>query len=145
MRLGKLIHTIGGKVLTQVIDELIATKKDTNIKRVVALFPLLEVPNFDVCFKIIDVTDDERILREIEGRMRSTGMLSGSHGDNLHGNAMRSVRENFTQVLSKTPSPRIKKFCKRAIHNLDIDIARSDKDHEKHLKEERENFEADSE
>jgi hypothetical protein len=36
----------------------------------------------------------------------------------------------------------VKKFCEQEISNLEIDIKRSDKDHEKELREDIEEFEA---
>jgi hypothetical protein len=145
MELGKLIHAIGGSALSQVLRGFIATGKEANLKKIVSLFPLIETPDFDICFEIIGATDNKEIWNSVGGRMRSTGVLSGSYGDNLYGDSLRSLREQMEKELKTTKSLRVKKFCKNEIKNLDIDIKISDEDHEKRLRDEREDFEASKE
>ncbi|MFZ2205454.1 MAG: hypothetical protein WAV23_02600 [Minisyncoccia bacterium] len=145
MDLGKLIHEIGGNALTQVLEELVASEKEINLKKVLSLFPLIETPNFDICFKIVAATDNKEIWNTVGGRMRSTGVLSGSPEDNIHGNALRALRNSLNEEMQKTKNKRVKKFCKKEIKHLDIDIARSDEDYVRRLREEKEEFEANKE
>lgn len=143
MDLGKFVYTIGGDALTKALEELITAGGDINLKRVLALFPLIETPDFEICFKIVAATDTQDIWCTVGGRMRSTGVLSGTYGDNLFGNALRSLKQRLEQELRATQNPRVKKFCEQEISNLEVDIERSDKDHEKELREDIEEFEAD--
>ncbi|MDO8430452.1 MAG: DUF4365 domain-containing protein, partial [Candidatus Taylorbacteria bacterium] len=60
--LSNLIRFIDGPILNITISELISTRKKENIKRVIALFPFTEAPDFGLCFQIIEATNDKDIL-----------------------------------------------------------------------------------
>lgn len=142
MDLGRLVYEIGGTALRQSLEELIKTGKDANLKKVLSLFPLIETPDFELCFKIVDATDNEDIWSRVGGGMRSTGVMSGSYGENLYGNALRNLKEKFELELQHTMSQRVKKFCEKEIGHLEIDIKQSDEEHKRKLQQEQEEFDA---
>ncbi len=102
---------------------------------------MVEPPDKDICFKIIAATDNKDIWSHIGGSLRTTGCLGGAYGDNLFGNALRSIKLEMEKELSETKSERVKKFCKQEIKNLEKEIEVRDKEHEAELKADIENFE----
>lgn len=135
--LSRLINFIGGPALRTVIHDLIASGKKTSIKKVVALFPLMEPPDFQLCFQIIDATNDKEILDSVSGKMRNMGVMSGAYGDDLYGNGLKRVKELLESEGLTHPSQKVKDFSAKMIDGLEKDIKDSMEQNKKRLEEEK--------
>lgn len=133
MHLGKLIDQVGGDAYSQAVNDLISTGKDSDLRKIVALFPFSEPPNFDVCFQIVEATDNKEIWRSIAGQMQNTGGLTGNINDNIFGNALRRIKDDFQKKLDSTSTSRIKDFCRMCIESLDLQIKDADERHQKEM------------
>ena len=138
--LSRLIQFIGGSALESSIHDLIASGQKENIQKVLALFPLMESPDFRLCFQIIDATNDKDILSHVSGKMRNVGVMSGGYGDDLYGNGLRRVKERLEREGLTHPSQKVKEFCAQMIRDLEQEIATSAERNKKRLEEDREEF-----
>lgn len=132
---------IGGEVLSKVLSELIATGKKENILRVMEMLPISDQADPSLCLEIIAVTDDEKILNGIDARMRQTGGGSGAAGENIFAREMRKNEARIQEIKAKATDRKIINFCDRVLKNLARDIANSEKNHEREMREEREEYE----
>lgn len=139
--LGEFFEHVGGTVLREALSELIATKKKENIMRVLDMLPRSEQPDLSLCLEIVAATNDEDILSMIDSRMRHTGGGSGAAGENIFGREMRNGAERIKQAMAQSKDPKVIKFCEKVLANLAQDIARSDQDHERRMREERQEYE----
>jgi hypothetical protein len=135
IELGRLINLIGGPYLDAAIQDLIATGEKENLKKVIALFPLMDPPDFRLCFEVIAATDDKEILNYVGGKMRNTGAMSGGYYDDLYGDGLRSVKHRLEREGLLHPDKKVKDFCNQMIDNLDRDIAASAERHKKEVEE----------
>lgn len=140
MDLGRFIYEVGGTTLATVLSEMVESGEEENLKKVIALFPTIEAPDIELCFKIISVTDNREIWERVEGQMYNTGGLSGAYGENLYGNALRQLKQRIESELKVTKSKRVLIFCKEAITNLEESINRSDESHKRDLEADLEEF-----
>ncbi len=141
IELSKLIQFIDGPVLGTAIQELITTGKKENIKKILALFPLMEAPDYKLCFQIIEATDDKEILSHVSGKMRNLGVMSGSYGDDLYGNGLKVVKERLEREGLTHTSQKVKDFSTQMIRDLERDIEVSSEQNRKRLEEEKKEFE----
>lgn len=140
IELSKFINSIGGPVLEKTIKSLIATGTKENLKRVLALFPFMEPPDFQLCFEMIAVTEDKDILRTISGKMATPGVVSGDANDDIFGNALKSIKSRLEKEGLAYPDKKVQDFCRQMIKNLEKDMAISTERHNKEMKERAEEF-----
>jgi len=77
--LGELLNNLGGPY-REVYIELIETDKKENLKKVIALFGVMHSPDFELCLKIIEKTNDEEIWKDVSMAMYQMGVVSGEYG-----------------------------------------------------------------
>lgn len=141
VELSALIRFINGPILRALISELIVSGKKVDIKKILTLFPRTEPPDFDLCFQIIEATDDEEIIRSIRTKMLNLGGLGGTYEDDLYGNGLRRVKEQLEREGLSHKSQRVKDFSSLMIKNLERDIEISAQQNKERLQREKREFE----
>jgi Domain of unknown function (DUF4365) len=139
--LGEFFNRIGGDVLRDALSELIATGKKENILKVMEMLPISGPADPSLCLEIVAATDDKQILARVDARMRQTGGGSGAAGENIFAREMRKNQARIEEVKSKATNPKIIKFCEKVLANLAKDISRSEREHEREMREERQEYE----
>jgi hypothetical protein len=139
--LGEFFNRIGGNALRDALSDLIATGKKENILKVMEMLPISDPADPSLCLEIVAVTDDEQILGRIDARMRQTGGGTGSVGENIFAREMRKNQARIAEIKSKATDQNIIRFCERVLANLAKDITRSEQDHEREMREERQEYE----
>lgn len=139
--LGEFVNRIGGAVLREALSELIVTGKKENILKVMEMLPISDPADPSLCLEIVAATDNKQILARVDARMRQTGGGTGSVGENIFAREMRKNQARIEEIKSKATHPKIIKFCEKVLANLAQDIARSDREHEREMREERREYE----
>ncbi|TSC70658.1 MAG: hypothetical protein CEO12_238 [Parcubacteria group bacterium Gr01-1014_46] len=139
--LGEFFNRVGGDVLRGALSDLIATGKKENILKVMEMLPISDPADPSLCLEIVAVTDDRQILARVDARMRQTGGGTGAVGENIFAREMRKNQARIEDVKSKSTNPKIIKFCEKVLANLAKDIARSEQEHEREMREERQEYE----
>lgn len=139
--LGEFVNRIGGTVLREALSELIATGKKENILKVMEMLPISDPADPSLCLEIVAATDDKQILSRVDARMRQTGGGSGAVGENIFAREMRKNQVRIEEIKSKATDPNIIKFCEKVLVNLAQDIAKSEREHEREMREERKEYE----
>ncbi len=138
--LGEFVNRIGGTVLREALSELIATGKKENILKVMEMLPISDPADPSLCLEIVAATDDKQILARVDARMRQTSGGTGSVGENIFAREMRKNQARIEEIKSRATNPKIVKFCEKVLANLTQDIARSDREHEREMREERKEY-----
>lgn len=139
--LGEFFQHVGGKVLREALSELISTGKRENILKVMEMLPVSDPADPSLCLEVVAMTDDEDILSRVDARMRQTGGGTGAVGENIFAREMRKNQARIEEIKTKATNPKVIKFCERVLANLTRDIARSEREHEKEVREERQEYE----
>ncbi len=139
--LGEFFNRIGGQMLRDAQSELIATGKKENLLKVMEMLPISDPADPSLCLEIVAVTDDKQILGRLDARMRQTGGGTGAVGENIFAREMRKNQVRIEEIKSKATNPKIIKFCEKVLANLAKDIARSEQEHEREMREERQEYE----
>jgi len=140
--MSEFFERVGGEVLHETLSELILTGTKENILKAMDMFPHSDPVDPALCLEIVAVTDDKEILGMVSSRMRQTGGGTGSVGENIFAREMRKNKAQIEAMKARVTHQKSIKFCDRVLTELEMDIARSEQEHEREMREEREEYEA---
>jgi hypothetical protein len=127
-RIAELCQKIGGEVYKQVLDELIKSKNDNQLRKAVELIGGIYPPSEEVCLRIIGNSQkagwESGIWKSVRSRLYTTGVVSGEYGMRDH---YIAVKESIEEISSKSKNKRIKQFSAEIIKNLSAQIKAEDK------------------
>jgi len=135
--LAHLLQGISGDNFKNLLLKVIKRGGRENLNKVIYLSEGIDAPDFDICFEIIKRTDDEKIWKEVAGRMYATGVVHGEYG----------LAEAYKKKLDKVRqfdnenNKRIKKFKQKIIKELKDMIKREKQAADKEIKEMKKKFE----
>jgi hypothetical protein len=122
--LSRLIEFTEGENYKKTLQELIATGEKVNLKKVLALFPLVDAPDFNLCFQIIETTDDAEIIAEVEHKMRNVGAIISNTNDlDLLGTELKMVRERLEHEGITHSKQKVRDFSVRMISKIEKEIS----------------------
>lgn len=127
--LGRLLNKLYGPNKKMFL-ELIKTGKEDNLNKVIALFENLHSPDFDLCLKIIEKTDNKDIWKDVSIAMYQMGVVSGEYGiADSYGNKLKQLKQ-FETLYQK--NKQVMKFINHLKSSLKAsikaEIQRTDED-----------------
>ncbi|MCX6808986.1 MAG: hypothetical protein NTW50_04985 [Candidatus Berkelbacteria bacterium] len=118
MLLGELIKAVGGSAFREIQNEMISSGDDNQLKKVVDLMWGFGSSSVEFCFEIAKKTDNEKVLRSLESRFFSTGVVTGEYG--IY-SAYASKVEQIKKIMDENPDDkRVQKFGKRVIRDITL-------------------------
>lgn len=124
--LGRFINRVKGPI-DDIIIRIIAGADDEKMLKILDLFEMTSVPNFELCFKIIEKTDNQKIWSKVIASMYRTGVVSGEYGiANAYKNKLKEIQK-YREKYEKEDNQRAIKFIKRINQDLENDVVREER------------------
>jgi len=116
--LAQFLQRIDGPILNKILLKKIKTGNKDNLSRVINILEGIEPPDFNICFKIIQKTSDEKIWNRVIAAMERTGTVSGEYGISEAYEKKIEIIESYKSRGSKKENGRVGKFKRKVIKNL---------------------------
>lgn len=123
-KVAEFCHRAGGEKYRSVQKQLIDSGEEENLWRAAHLLLGIESPDLDICFDIVEKTDDEEIWAEVSTRIYSTGVVSGEYGIR---DSYQSKLNQIKEIVKNRSNKRVKAFGKKIVKSLEESIKHEEK------------------
>jgi ppGpp synthetase/RelA/SpoT-type nucleotidyltranferase len=131
--LGIFIQRVRGPI-KEILDEMVETGDLIKINKVLDLFGLISTPNFDLCFKILEKTNDVSITRRVKEALYREGVVHGEFGMAEAYKKKLGIIKQYKEKYTKDGNASVLKFIEEISKNLEDDTLLEERRVEKDLK-----------
>lgn len=131
--LGRFIKRVRGPI-NDILLEIIENADDEKLLKIVDLFEMNSVPNFDLSLKIIEKTNDKKVWNKVMASLYRTGVVSGEYGlANAYENKLKGLQK-YKEKYKKENNEDVLKFIDDFSKDLKDSIIREKRRVDEELK-----------